>query len=107
MRIESLLGIFRRGWENKIRIDLQKIRREGVDRIAQDRDNWRGVRQTCGIHEMQRISLLAEALLFASQQRLVSMALAFCRLSTPAATFTVHINLLKPSGNFTYYQVKH
>ena len=58
----SLLKLFWCGWEDKIRIDL-KGSWEGVDwiHLAQDRDNWRGVMQTCGFYELQCISSLAEA----------------------------------------------
>jgi len=37
------LGISRRRWEDNINMELQEVRREGMDWIdlAQDRDSWR------------------------------------------------------------------
>ena len=87
----SLPKLLWRGWEDKIWIGF-KGSWEGVDWIllAQDRDNWRDVMQTCGFHEMQSISSLAVTLL-APQQGICSKELAFRRLLfTPTASFTVH-----------------
>ena len=39
------LGRPRRGWEDNIKMDLQEVRRAGMDWIdmAQDRDRWRAL----------------------------------------------------------------
>jgi hypothetical protein len=59
------LGIPRRRWEDNIKMDLQEVGCEGMDRIdlAQDGDRWRALVNevmTFGFNKIRVISVIAE-----------------------------------------------
>jgi hypothetical protein len=52
------LGRRRRRWEDNIKMDLQEVGCEGIDwiELAQDKDMWRALANTFGLHKMSGIS---------------------------------------------------